>query len=460
MEEILESLDYELLTYLAKKTRVDSGRIIDDVRQKLSLGTISNIENRKGKISYKTLSQYFTCLSLSKETIVQKIHHIKKEIQDLTFQLELVQVILDERNIEKAKIILDNIQIEEFHPLAARIKYLYGRLFYVEKDFKQAQDLFFEVIECYEKNNYFQPNYLIECFNSLSTSFYYQEDIPNALKYVNLGFQHYAESESNQDLKYLLTVNKVLYLIAMGQRELAFELIQQIWGQIREVEPVNVKLNFYKFRAQLLKHAKQFQEAISCAEEGIQIARKYKDRNRSFGLLIVLGTIYTDIEDFEKAKTCFQTVEQFEDMKYPRRFVDAHVYLGIIHSKQEEWKKAEYHLSIAQQFGEKYFIDVRRLVKLLIVYGNIMMNQKKYEQALSYFEIAYKKAINKSLTDFQHDVLFHKLKCLQETGKMDEFHQVNIEFFQIQEKLYQREEMNTYESAGYSFTINRVGGGD
>lgn len=454
MDEILESLDYELLTYLAKKTRVDSGRIIEDVRQKLSLGTVSNIENRKGKISYKTLAQYFTSLGLSKEVIIQKINKIQLEIRDIMFQLELVQVLLDEQNVEESSHILNQIQIEEFHPLVARVKYLYGRLYYVQKDFKQAQALFFDMIECYEKNNYYQPDLLTECYNSLSTSFYYQEDIENALKYVNLGFRHYVKTEYNRELMYLLTVNKVLYLMAIDQRELAFELTQQIWDNIKEIEPVNVKLNFYKFRAQLLKHAKQYQEAIECVKEGIHIARKNKDRNRNFGLLIVLGVIYTDIEDYEKAKTCFQTVAQFEDMKYPRRFVDAHVYLGILKAKQREWKNAEYHLSIAKQCAEKYSIDVRRLVKLLIVYGNIMINQEKYKEALNLFQKAHKKAINKSLTVLLHDVLFHKLKCLKKMEKMEEFHQVNVEFFHIQESLYQREEINIYESAGHSFSIN------
>lgn len=454
MEDILESLDYELFTYLAKKTRIDSGRIIDDVRHKLSLGTVSNIENRKGKISYKSLAQYLTSLGLSKETILQKIAEIEIEIRDLMFQLDLIEVLLDEKNITESNRILSKIQIEDFHPLYSRIKYYLGRLFYVQKDFYKAQTLFLEMIEYYNKNNYKQPDYLAECYNSLSTTFFYQEDIEQAIKYVNLGFQYYVETSENREIKYKLTVNKVLYLMAIDQRELAFELTQQIWDKIKEVEPVNVKLNFYKFRAQLLKHAKQYKEAISCTNEGIKIARKNRDRNRNFGLLNLLGMIYTDINDFEKAQTCFDMVVQFDDLSYPRRLVDAHVYLGVLRSKQAEWGKAEHHLSLAKKLGEQYNIDVRRLVKLLIVYGNILMNQEKYEEAIDIYQLAYKKASKKALPIFQQDVLFHQLKCLKKMGRMEEFHRVNTKYFEIQEKIYTQSEMNIYESAGYSFVLN------
>ncbi|MCH5586354.1 hypothetical protein MK805_15540 [Shimazuella sp. AN120528] len=195
------------------------------------------------------------------------------------------------------------------------------------------------MIDLYEKNNYIQPDILPACFNTLSTCYYYEEDIENALKYANKGLESFNESTSKKELKYLLIVNKILYLIALGQRELALELINNVWNHIHEIEPIKVRLNLYKFKSQLLKTAKKYKEAIECAKEGISVARKDKDRNRIFGLLIVLGTIYFELGNDNKAETCFNTVALFEDLKYPRRFVDAHVYLGALKAKQEEWKK-------------------------------------------------------------------------------------------------------------------------
>ncbi|MCH5586355.1 hypothetical protein MK805_15545 [Shimazuella sp. AN120528] len=142
MEDILEILDFELITYLAKKTRIDSRKIIDDVRHKLSRGTVSNLENRNGNINLKTLTQYLTSLGLSKEDVLTKTKEIENEISDLQFQLELAQILLEEKNSEEAKSILYEIQIVDFHPLACLTKYILGKYFYEKDNFKAAKEVF------------------------------------------------------------------------------------------------------------------------------------------------------------------------------------------------------------------------------------------------------------------------------------------------------------------------------
>ncbi|WP_028775805.1 hypothetical protein [Shimazuella kribbensis] len=215
------------------------------------------------------------------------------------------------------------------------------------------------------------------------------------------------------------------------------------------MEPIKVRLNLYKFKSQLLKTAKKYKEAIECAKEGISIARKDKDRNRIFGLLIVLGTIYFEIGN---DNTCFNTVALFEDFKYPRRFVDAHVYLGALKTKQEEWKKAEYHLSIAKNIAEKHNVDIRRLIKLMVVYGVITKKQHKFLESIEYLEKANELAKDRDLPVLQHDALYQLLLCYSQIEDKEKFTKMNIEFFEVHQKIEKSNELQIYEVAGPSFT--------
>lgn len=454
MEDILEKIDYELITYLAKKTRLENNLIIDAVSNHLSRSTVSNIEKRRGRTSLKAVAQYLTNLGLNKKQVLQKMKALENEIEDLQFQLELVQIFLDEKKPVDAKNILDNFHFADFHPLTAKVKYLIGRYYYIQDDLQKAKQCFFQAISIYEKNNYFQPNLLPACYNTLSTCNYYQEKLEEALKYVDIGLHYFDEKHSHSDLKYLLLVNKVLYLIVLGQHELAFKIINQIWDDIHTIEPIKVRLNFYKFKAQLLKKSRQYDQAIQCAQQGIYIARKNKDRNRNLALLIVLGTIYLELDNLCKAKTCFHAVIAFQDFRFPRRLVDGHVYLGILHAKDHNWKEAESHLLIAKKISEEYQVDVRRSIKLLVVYGNIMRQQEKFEQAIKLYNRANRLATEKQLPNLRLDGLFQLLKCYRALNDHVSFNQTNLELFKLQDQLHQQNNINLYENAGPSFTNN------
>lgn len=451
MEDLLENSDYEIITYLAKKTRLDQNKIIHAVSHRLSKSTISNIENRHGNTSLKAVAQYLTNLGLAKDEVSKKIQEIEAELQDLEFQLELVHVFFDEQKLSEGRKLLEQIQVVDYHPLAAKIKYMKGRLLYLQNDFSKAKQLFNETIELYHKNNYNQPDLLPTCYNTLSSCYYHEEDPMQALKYINKGI-FYLEKQTHPDIKHLLLVNKVLFLIVLNQGELAFELINQIWDRIHTVEPLKVRLNFYKFRSKLLKKAGQYDQAIACAKQGLYLARQNNDQNRTLSLLVVLGTAYLELGQFTKAASCFQTVMAFEKQRYPRRLADAHVYLGILHAKQGKWSQAEWHLTTAKNICKTYQVDIRRWVKLLIVYGNVLRQQDKFNEAIGLYEEALYLIKGKHQTSLRYDVLYQLLSCYKAAGDEDAFQRTNQEFFDLLCQLHPMDEVDLYESASPSFS--------
>lgn len=450
MDEILENSNYGIVTYLAKKTRLDQEQKIEAVSYNLSKSTVSNIENRRGNTSLKAVTQYLTNLGLDKKDLAEKIAGIENELHDLELQLELAHIFFDEQKLEEAKAILDRLEVVEFHPLAAKIKYMKGRYFYLQEDFTQAKQIFFKVIDLYIKNNYDQPNLLPICYNTLSSCYYHEEDPTQALKYINLGISH-LDDRSHPDVKHLLIVNKVLFLIVLDQGELAFELINQIWDHIHTIEPMKVRLNFYKFRARLLKKAGQYNQAITCAKQGLYLARQNQDRNRMLGLLIVLGTIYLELEQYDKAMSCLQTVLSFNDLRYPRRMADAYVYLGILHAKCSEWSQAELKLAKAKEICEVHQVDIRRWIKLLIVYGNVLRQQSKFNEAILLYEEALALVKKKQHLSLRYDILFQLLCCYEASGNWDAFHRTNQDFFQLLHQLHAKDDVYLYESASPSF---------
>ncbi|MCH5586353.1 hypothetical protein MK805_15535 [Shimazuella sp. AN120528] len=115
-------------------------------------------------------------------------------------------------------------------------------------------------------------------------------------------------------------------------------------------------------------------------------------------------------------------------------------------------EKAEYHLSIAKNIAEKHKVDIRRLIKLMVVYGVIMKKQNKFHEAIEHLEKANELAKNRNLPVLQHDALYQLLLCYTQIGDQKKFNQMNLEFFEVHKKIEESNELKIYEVAGPSFT--------
>ncbi|MRG29847.1 tetratricopeptide repeat protein, partial [Laceyella tengchongensis] len=107
--------------------------------------------------------------------------------------------------------------------------------------------------------------------------------------------------------------------------------------------------------------------------------------SRTYDLILVLGSIYLQQKDFNKANQYFHMVINLDKrFKFPRRHLDAHTYLGVQHSSQHQWGQASDHLDKAIKIGRE-INDVYRLARALIIRGICELKQENFQDAVPYF---------------------------------------------------------------------------
>lgn len=415
-------LDMNLVSYIIRKKRNEmqlTQKAISD--RTVSESTISNIENQEGNVKIHKIYHVLANLGIYKEQLPEIIKKEQTKIDELQFKLEFIEALIEKRDLEEANDELNQISLEEYHPLFPFNEFLKGLYFFKKKEWSKSEKYFKKAIYVFDQYK-IKPfdNIIAICYNELSRCYFHQNDFEKALKYATDGLNAFDEVLEKRDIKFPLISNKIFYLISSSQHDQANNLLNEIWPLISQIDHPEVVLDLYKFRVILLRKSKNYSEAIQYCKEGIRIGYRKNSLTRTIDLLLLLGSIYLRIKEYDKADQYFRMAMSLDkDFKFLRRQIDIYNYFGILFTYQEKWSEAEIYLEKAIEIGRQ-INDVIQLSKSLISKGNCYHVQKQHKKAASYYKEAtniLKKHDHKNL---QYIAWFKLANCFDMMGKEEE----------------------------------------
>src|SRR5690606_12014750 len=133
------------------------------------------------------------------------------------------------------------------------------------------------------------------CYKELGRIyFYYHNNLTLALQHTETGLQVYNENGERKIIKYALLSCKASYLEKMQQDEEALATIRELWSEKDQWYRSNeVVLNILEIQANLYAKKEFYDEAMTYALDGLEIARANKNLPRALELITTLGNICT-----------------------------------------------------------------------------------------------------------------------------------------------------------------------
>ncbi|SDY23587.1 helix-turn-helix transcriptional regulator [Thermoactinomyces sp. DSM 45892] len=439
-------LENDAIRYVLRRRRMkELGKSMGDLEDYLiSKSTISNIEKAKGKFASRTIEIYLEKLGLTEDEILKKAQEVRRNLVEYSDQLDAVGHIIDLGYQSIALKQLGRFEFEEYHPLMICVVFLYGRIFYEEKDYDRAKEKYLLAIELCKKKYNHNPsdNIIARCYKELARCSYKTNNLDQTLQYVDLGLDSYDETKEGKEIKYHLLGNKVMYLSKSSQNEQASRLLDQIWPEVEKLDSSHEDtsvFNLYKHRSILLRDSKMYAEAHQCCRKGMQIARN-RSNNSMIGhyldFLIISGSIYLKQKMFNKAfDRLVLAIDSDSDLHSPRRHMDAHTYLGILFSSKKDWKQAIYHLNKAIQL-EQENPDPFRLSQTLIVMGDVYLLQDQLLEALNYYQKSITISEKYNFRQREYAALWKLVDCFDKLNEskqkrdcLEKMHHLQKDFF-------------------------------
>ncbi|MXQ54289.1 helix-turn-helix domain-containing protein [Shimazuella alba] len=429
--------DLPLLAYLARKIRLDRGLSLENLKnENISVGTISNIENMEGNPSKSKVLYLFQSLNINEEELEEIKQKELLEIETLRRKLECVEDLINDEELEQAKKLLAQYAPKEHHALYPYFRYLQGLCYFELREWKKSQKIWEETLVLCKKQAFVAKHDLLaKCFNRLSTCWYAQNDLAKALYYVEEGLKQY-KTKKQDEIKYALLVNKVLYLRKSDRRKEAVKLIKEVWPLINQIQSVRVKLILYKSYCILLLENQELNEALYYCKESIDIAhRNISQKGFLLDFLNILGSIYLKRKMYEQALEYFSLVFDISpDKKFSRRHADTYTYLTSLYTAQNDWVNAQECMKKALSFGREIKDDYR-LSKILMVAGICNKTQKQYDEAIPLFKEAVTLCKENEYPKRTCNAVYELAACYDKIGNRKAFSQWTEEFYRLQRKI-------------------------
>ncbi|WP_168188676.1 helix-turn-helix domain-containing protein [Thermoflavimicrobium daqui] len=426
---------------LIKKARKGKGFRQEDLADDLiSTATISNIERGAYTVSKSKLEHVCSKLELDLENInlPEKEEFSEREMQFLLIMLEQD---IDACNLEHAWKSLQNFSIASDHPLQAWFYYLKGKYYFKKNVWNQASVCFskgIQVIDNFPEVIY--SNISAACYNELSRIAYYQNDIEQALNYVNTGIEIFVQSGERVYLEYQLLVNKVIYLKNQKRIEEALRTLHLMWNEMDKIKSTEVLLNMYELHAELLNKTERYEEATTYALAGMELARIEGNHERLFDLWTVLGSSYIYLEQWNKAEQCLQSALRLKErIKKEYLLISTYTQLGKLYSTTGKVRVAIHTLEEAVRLG-KQTNDAFRLCEALEVLGDCYLRKDKNKKAKKSYEEALYIAEQHALKVQARNILL-KLACCCQKSDPENYQKYIESFFQMHIQLQERREI-------------------
>ncbi|MFD1409325.1 helix-turn-helix domain-containing protein [Kroppenstedtia eburnea] len=427
----MKTTDIHELGEVIRQERKRQGLRLEDLAdENISPATISNIERGTSHVRYEKAQYLLDKLGLKLEDIPHLLLQERDKLLELQRQARMIESMIVVGNVEIARELLDHIEVDDKHPLAATFHFHRGQLHITQKNWRRAESALHHAIHL---SNVVKQTSNVEAaaFQALSFVHYEQNDLETALKFIESGIAAFQSDGERKQVYFGLQRNKAIYLERLGRTAESMRVVQDIWPQLSQCTDIETKLTFYWLRAELLRRLGMFDEALDFAYIGEDLARQNKSHFSMFTFWTVLGTVYMQRNQMEQAESCFQTALSLKDklsVSEQKSLNTAYARFAILQQQQKRIPEALELIDESIQSAKEHQ-DEPHLIQSLAIKGNILKAQGKDREAGE----MYKKAL--TLSQKHQDrkrearLLFRLAECYEnvdeqafETASRDLFH--------------------------------------
>ncbi|MFC4077212.1 helix-turn-helix domain-containing protein [Salinithrix halophila] len=420
------------LGVIIRKVRKERGLRLEDLADdNISPATISNVERGVPHVSTDKALYLLKKLNIGLDQVPQMLKRKREEIRKLNFKLLGVESLFSNGKWEKALEILHSLELEDSHLLAPKAYYLKGKCLIKAKRWKKAERELHKAIQLASQQADVE-NIEAAGFNELAIIYYSQNDLENALQFIESGIDAFDTERERQYLYYLLTLNKAIFLERLGRLNESMNVVTEVWDSLYCLDESDTVLTFYWLRSELLRRLGQHRGAEEYVLEGIDIARRNSDFNLLFDLWTVMGSSYINQEKWDEAEFCFEQALSLDGVK-EHKFIQTFSWLGMLYINQKEWNKAFPVLEKALSLGKKHN-DVPRYIQAIHVMGDYYRERGEAEKAIEQYHQALELSRKHDLLKREYAAVFRLAECWEGQNK-EEFSKATANMYEVQRKL-------------------------
>jgi tetratricopeptide (TPR) repeat protein len=403
-------------------------RLEDLADGNISVSTISNIERGFAHVKQEKVNYLLQKLGIDMSDLTTLERNLQKKDEQITLQLTAVESWIVCSEESKALTELNSIELTDQHPQAAKVMFLKGKCHHRLAEWKKSIHAFYEAIRLSRLQDNQEYSLESACYDALSYTAYRQNDLEQALAYVEKGL---LIPSMQGDTEFSLVKNKALYLLKRSRETEALKWIKDYWQQLAKIRRVDLLLGFYQIRVKLLLSVDMWEEARTFAEEGIAIAKCNGDHDALCVLWGDLGKIYVYQRDYSLAETCFRTSQIFEyHIKEKSALISTYTFYGKLLHEKKDYETASKLLNKAIVLGEKYK-EVKDLIHAYLTMGQVQLETENKAEAMNYFDQARILATENQLPTLAYEAIFQVAKVYQ-TSDADKFIACTVEMYEMQ----------------------------
>lgn len=417
---------------LLRKRRKELGLRLEDLADDfVSPSTISNIERGITYVNEEKVRYVADKLEVDLERIHDLLAKEKQEEEQIILKLTAIENMVDLMNPDKGLEHLRKLEIPGNHKLMGIVHYLRGKVYLKKKNWVKAQNHFLEAIRIMEqKEERSLTNIKAASYHELSRIAYINNDLNQALGYIEEGIEHFREDGERLYYKYILHISRIIYLNKAERLEEALRKIESLWQEIKEIESMDMVLELYKVRISILIKLKLYDEAIGYARQGIEAARINGKTEQACELWLLNGKIYLAMKKWEEAENCFLTVLNLQEkLKTDPLKMCAKTYLGLSYLEQKRWPEAEKILLEAIQLCQKS--NQQEDLETYMALGECYFRQSRFKEAIPFYEKAQDLARKGSDREGEHKIILKLARCYEQEDT-EKFRQYIIKLYEIE----------------------------
>jgi tetratricopeptide (TPR) repeat protein len=435
----LNPLELKEIGDIIRKVRKERGLRLEDLADdQISPATISNIERGVPHVRPDKVMYLLQKLDIPLDKLPEIMNGEQRELEDLRLRLLIVETLSDIGRHDEALEMLESLEMEDSHLLAPAAYFLRGKILYRKQKWRQAERAFTNGIRLSEHQPHGdRSNMLSTCYLMLSLCSYHQNNLEKALEYTESGIEAFHPEGERPYTIYTLLRNKAIYLERMGRVVEGLKVIEEVWEDLPKIRQMETYLSLYWLKAELLRRSGVLDDAMKVCMEGLHIARLNKEYGSLFDLWTVLGSIYIEKGEWEKAEACFRlTMGIKSDEIQADRLATTYTQLGLLFMHRKKWEESEKFLTEAIKCGEKGN-DIRILINALSSMGDLHRIQDNIDEAIPYYRRAAELSNKYRFREKEYDAWYRLAQCYEKKDE-EEFRRCTVNMFKVREYVHEQ----------------------
>ncbi|MBA4493879.1 helix-turn-helix domain-containing protein [Paenactinomyces guangxiensis] len=421
-----------------RKVRKERGLRLEDLSDNhISTATISNIERGVPHVNKDKVLYLMGKLDLDLSEIPQMMDKESENLESMQLKFTAIETMIKVGKVARALTLLSGIPESMFSRHQATVHLLKGKCYIQKGDWKKAERELSEAIRLAQQDPSSQKTNLeASIYDQLAYCRSAQSNWEQALKFVERGLEVLREDADRfNQIKYNLKMKQVVYLEKLGRVDEALKSLDDLWGSIPHIQDKDVVLNLYALRADLFRRMRLHRDSVRYAREGIRLAVNSRYFNEMFKLWTTLGSVYTELSNFDDAETCFEFVLELEDQISDRHeLLRAYCSLGRLYLLQGKTDQSREILEQAIKWG-KSLKDHWQLNVALLLMGRLLKKTGNLSEAIKYLLQAVLVAEERQFYQNVWLGYYELADCYEQLGKVEEFREATELMYQAQRHL-------------------------